>query len=68
VSLRGGSPIRDEYTTADALAVRRYNYVVTSLQDAPVTEPGPDIIDGGGCIIAAAMAERLTGKSYAPLV
>jgi len=60
--------LRDEYTTADSLAVRRYNYVVTSLQDAPELEPGPDIVYGGGCIIAAAMAERLTGKSYAQLV
>lgn len=57
-----------EYATADALAVRRYNYLVTSLQDAPQTKPGADIIYGGGCIIAAAMAERLTGKSYEQLM
>jgi len=59
---------RTEYTTADSLAVRRYNYVVTSLQDEPKPSPGPSIVYGGGCIIAAAMAERLTGKSYEQLM
>lgn len=59
---------KDEYASAASLEVRRYNYVVTSLQDAPVAVPGPDIVYGGGCIIAAAMAERLTGKSYETLM
>lgn len=59
---------RTEYATADSLAVRRYNYVLTSLQDEPVPSPGSSIVYGGGCIIAAAMAERLTGRSYEQLM
>lgn len=60
--------LKDEYATAASLEVRRYNYVVTSLQDAPQPLAGPEIVYGGGCIIAAAMAERLTGKSYEELM
>lgn len=59
---------RREYASADSLAVRRYNYVITSLQDKPVRMKGIDITYGGGVIIAAAMAERLTGKPYEQLL
>jgi CubicO group peptidase (beta-lactamase class C family) len=59
---------QQEYATAASLDARRYNYLLTSLQDAPEPAPGPAIVYGGGSIICAAMAERLTGQRYEDLM
>jgi CubicO group peptidase (beta-lactamase class C family) len=58
----------NEYCTVESEVLRRYNYVLTALQDAPVAMPGTDIIYGGGSIICAAMAERRTQTSYNALM
>ena len=58
----------DEYSTIESEVLRRYNCVVTSLQDAPVVVPGNQILYGGGSVIAAAMAERATGQTYEALL
>ncbi len=53
-----------EYCNHAALMQRRYNYMISSQQDAPVT----GYVYNGGPILPAAMAERVMGKSFEQLL
>jgi CubicO group peptidase (beta-lactamase class C family) len=52
------------YTHPTALRTRRYQYVISAMQDAPLYPAGKDAKYSGGCIIVAAMLERKLGKTY----
>lgn len=49
-----------EYANLKALKQRRYNYIISAQQDAPMTEYQYN----GGPIIPVTMAERITGYAY----
>jgi CubicO group peptidase (beta-lactamase class C family) len=58
------SSFQTEYCNNEALKQRRYNYIVTAQQDAPMTQYQYN----GGPIIPSAMLERLFNKSYEELL
>ena len=47
---------------------KRVSYVAAALSEKPEAEPGTKYIYSGGAIIAASMAERITGKPWEELV
>ncbi len=53
-----------EYCNDEALMQRRYNYAISSQQDAPVT----GFVYNGGPILPAAMVERVMGKTFEKLL
>jgi len=53
-----------EYANLKALRQRRYNYMIASQQDAPVTT----FTYNGGPILPVTMAERITGKAYEEMI
>jgi CubicO group peptidase (beta-lactamase class C family) len=57
-----------EYSTTESELLRRYNYVLTALQDPPVIVPGINVQYSGGSVICGAMGERTTGQAYESLM
>ncbi len=57
----GASDVREEQA-------RRYQYVEFAVVDPPEAPPGAKMIYGGGPVIAACAAERITGRSYEQLM
>ena len=55
---------QSEYCNDDALMQRRYNYAISSQQDAPIS--GYEY--NGGPILPAAMVERVMGKTFEKLL
>ncbi|MHC4551315.1 MAG: serine hydrolase domain-containing protein [Planctomycetota bacterium] len=47
---------------------RRVAYLCAAISDKPEVEPGSEYIYSGGAIIAASIAERITGRSWEQLV
>lgn len=57
------------FTDKRPLKVQRLAYITRAMQDAPVYAPGSDFgYSNTGFLIAAAIAERATGKSYETLM
>ena len=48
--------------------LRRYQYVEFAVVDPPEAPPGTKMIYGGGPVIAACAAERITGRTYEQLM
>lgn len=57
-----------EYSNEASEVLRRYNTLVTYMQEKPEPKPGPDVIYSRGALICASMAERLTGQTYKQLL
>ena len=60
-------PLKDEWLTPAGLMHRRLLLVVQSLQNLPVFPPGQGVGYGPAPTVAAAMAERRTGRTFEEL-